>query len=128
MKREEQKERLRAAFLTKAAAVFEAALDRGAEAELTLSQMEETVEALKFELTSILVESMIKMQGTGLRGPGPQCAGCGGEMYSKGKKRRHVLTSQGEIELERSYHYCQQCRSGIFPPGSTTGAWSARLE
>ncbi len=122
MKAEEQKEKLRQAFLTKAAVVFEAALDRGAETGLTLSQMEETVEALKFELTSLLVESMIEMQGEGIRGPGPKCAGCGGEMYSKGKKRRQVLTSQGEIELERSYHYCDRCRSGIFPPGPTTGA------
>ena len=84
--------------------------------------MEETVEALKFELTSLLVENMIEMQGEGIRGPGPKCAGCGGEMYSKGKKRRQVLTSQGKIELERSYHYCDRCRSGIFPPGSTTEA------
>lgn len=122
MKAEEQKEKLRQAFLTKAAVVFEAALDRGAETGLTLSQMEETVEALKFELTSLLVESMIEMQGEGIRGPGPKCTGCGGEMYSKGKKRRQVLTSQGEIELERSYHYCDRCRSGIFPPGPTTGA------
>ena len=122
MKAEDQQERLRQAFLTKAAAVFEAALDRGAAEELTLSEMEETVEALKFELTSLLVESMIEMQGEGIRGPGPKCAGCGGEMYSKGKKRRQVLTSQGKIELERSYHYCDRCRSGIFPPGPTTEA------
>lgn len=122
MKAEEQKERLRQAFLTKAAAVFEAALAGGRGPELSLSQMEETVEALKFELTSLLVESMIEMQGEGLKGPGPKCAGCGGEMYSKGKKRRRVLTSQGEIELERSYHYCEQCRRGIFPPGPATGA------
>ena len=122
MKAKEQQEKLRQAFLTKAAAVFEAALDRGEGRELTLSQMEETVEGLKFELTSLLVESMIEVQGAGIRGPGPKCAGCGGEMYSKGKKRRQVLTSQGEIELERSYHYCDRCRSGIFPPGSTTGA------
>ena len=122
MTAENQKERLRQAFLAKAAAVFEAAIERGTGTELTLSQMEETVEALKFELSSLLVESMLKMQGEGIRGPGPKCAGCGGEMYSKGKKRRQVLTSQGEIELERSYHYCDRCRSGIFPPGSTTGA------
>jgi hypothetical protein len=122
VKAEKQKERLRQAFLTKAAVVFEAALDRGAGRELNLSEMEETVEALKFELTSLLVESMIEMQGKGIRGPGPKCAGCGGEMYSKGKKRRRVLTSQGEIELERNYHYCDRCRSGIFPPGRTTGS------
>ena len=122
MKAKEQQEKLRQAFLTKAAAVFEAALDRGEGRELTLSQMEETVEGLKFELTSLLVESMIEVQGAGIRGPGPQCAGCGGEMYSKGKKRRQVLTSQGEIELERNYHYCDRCRRGIFPPGPTTEA------
>lgn len=122
MKAEQPKEKLRRAFLAKATAVFEAALGRGAGAELTLSQMEETVAELKFELTSLLVESMIEAQGEATKGPGPVCAGCGGEMYSKGKKRRQVLTSQGEIEIERSYHYCDRCRCGIFPPGPTIGA------
>lgn len=122
MKAEKQKEKLRRAFLAKATAVFETALDRGAGTELTLSQMEETVEELKFELTSLLVESMIEVQGETSKGPGPRCADCGGEMYSKGKKRRRVITSQGKIEIERSYHYCDRCRCGIFPPGPTIGA------
>ena len=121
MKAEKQKEKLCQAFLAKAATVFETALDRGTGTELTLSQMEETVEELKFELTSLLVESMIEVQGEASKGPGPMCADCGGEMYSKGQKRRRVLTSQGEIELERSYHYCDRCRGGTFPPGPTIG-------
>ena len=97
-------------------------------AEEQKEKLRHAVAELKFELTSLLVESMIEVQEEETKGPGPVCAGRGGEMYSKGKKRRQVLTSQGEIELERSYHYCDRCRSGIFSPGSTTEAWSARVE
>lgn len=128
MKTTEQQEKLRAGFIAKAEAVFEATLGRGVGVELTLREMEETVEAFKFELTSCLVESMIAVQQETGQGPGPKCEGCGGEMYSKGKKRRRVLTSQGEIELERNYHYCDRCRCGIFPPGRAIGGQSARLE
>ena len=101
MKTEEQKERLRQAFLTKAAAVFEAALDRGTGTELTLSQMEETVEGLKFELTSLLVESMIEVQGAGIRGPGPKCAGCGRERIGDGMRNLSAPFQRCEAPIVR---------------------------
>jgi len=104
--------------MAKAEEVFEKAIASGMEAdELGLSEIEETVEGLKFELTGTLVESVVEVRNKGERGPGPRCERCGGEMRYKGKKRREVVTSQGKIELERAYYYCDKCRVGIFPPG-----------
>ncbi len=115
---EEEKERLRQRFMEKAEEVFEKAIASGMEAdELGLNEIEETVEGLKFELTGTLVESVVEVRNKRERGPGPRCERCGGEMGYKGKKRREVVTSQGRIELERAYYYCDKCRVGIFPPG-----------
>ncbi len=113
-----EKERLRERFMAKAEEVFEKAIASGLEAdELGLSEIEETVEGLKFELTGTLVESVVEVRTREERGPGPQCERCGREMRYKGRKRREVVTSQGKIELERAYYYCERCRIGIFPPG-----------
>lgn len=128
MSKDKSKAELRQRYLTQAEAIFEAAWARGEKEGLTLSQIEETVGELKFELTGLLVESMVEVQARRQMGPGPECPSCGGEMYSKGKKRRRVVTSQGEIEVEREYHYCDECRRGLFPPGQTTGAGASGVE
>jgi hypothetical protein len=114
-----EKERLRQRFMAKAEEVFEKAMASGMQADaLSLSEIEETVEGLKFELTGTLVESVVVVRKQGKLGPGPRCERCGREMGYKGKKRREVVTSQGKIELERAYYYCDRCQVGIFPPGS----------
>jgi hypothetical protein len=122
------KEKLRGEFLAKAEELFEQALAQGAEQVLSLSQMEETVGQLKFELTSLLVESMVEVQRQKQAGPGPRCASCGQEMQDKGQKRRRVMTTQGQIELKRNYYYCDRCRQGFFPPGPTVGSETTGLE
>ena len=128
MSKDRSKEELRERYLAKAEAIFEVAWARGEREGLTLSQIEETVGELKFELTGLLVESMVEVQARRQMGPGPKCASCGGEMYSKGKKRRRVVTSQGEIEVERGYHYCDECGRGLFPPGQAIGAGASGVE
>lgn len=128
MSKDKYKEELRRRYMAKAEAIFEAAWARGEAEGLTLSQIEETVGELKFELTSLLVESMVEVQAQRQMGPGPRCEQCGGEMYSKGKRRRRVMTSQGEIEVTRRYHYCDRCGCGFFPPGPATGARAASME
>lgn len=80
MTTEERKAKLRQAFLEKAEAVFEAAVERGTKQALRLSELEETVAELKFDLTRVLVESMIGVQDEVNEGPGPKCDKCGEEM------------------------------------------------
>lgn len=122
------KERLRGQFMAKAEQIFEQVLAGGSETELKLSQIEAVVGELKFELTSLLVESMVEVQAKRRSGPGPACRGCGQEMHYKGVKRREVVTTQGEIELSRAYYYCERCHRGFFPPGPTIGGEPAGLE
>jgi hypothetical protein len=119
---ENQKGELRRRFVAKAEEVFDTAMEQGiAREDITLVQIEEIVNELKFGLTGLLVESVIEVQASRQPGPGPKCEGCGREMRYKGEKERPaIVTSQGEIELERSYYYCRRCKSGFFPPGQAT--------
>lgn len=48
----------------------------------------------------------------------PSCPGCGGELRSRGKQRRGLITDhEQEIELVRSYASCPECGVSFFPPG-----------
>ena len=120
---ESEKGEIRQRFVAKAEEVFDIAMAQGVgREEISLSQIEEIVNELKFELTGLLVESVVEVQARRQPGPGPICAGCEREMRYKGEKTRPgILTSQGVIKLERSYYYCEKCKSGLFPPGQATG-------
>jgi hypothetical protein len=127
---ERQQGEIRQRFVAKAEEVFDIAMEQGVGREdISLSQIEEIVNELKFELTGLLVESVIEVQAGRQSGPGPICGGCGREMRYKGEKTRPgILTSQGAIKLERSYYYCEKCKSGFFPPGQTTGYQQSGVE
>jgi hypothetical protein len=45
------------------------------------------------------------------------CPQCGGMLHYKGEKERTVLHPEGEAQLERGYHHCDQCGHGFFPSG-----------
>jgi len=45
---------------------------------------------------------------------------CGQELTRKGKRKRTVGHLEGEVPVEREYHYCDECQSGLFPPGRQT--------
>ena len=110
-------EKLKQEFIEKAEAIFERVMAEEESGEaLTLSQIEEKVGELRFELTSKLVESKLKLAVKKEQGPAAKCAGCGREMRDKGLKKRTIITSQGEIEIERPYNHCAHCRQGLFPP------------
>lgn len=118
-------EELKQEFIEQAHSVFEQVM---AGEGLSLSQIEEKVGELRFKLTGKLVESKVKLEVKKQQGPGVNCQGCGREMRDKGLKKRTIMTSQGEIELERAYNHCVHCRQGVFPPGPTIGGQSTRLE
>jgi tRNA(Ile2) C34 agmatinyltransferase TiaS len=83
---------------------------------LTLTEIEQLALDLRQEIgertTQVLVDAMGEASV-----PGPTCPTCGREMHSKGRKRRQVVTRSGEIDLERTYYYCERCKQGFFPPG-----------
>jgi hypothetical protein len=49
-------------------------------------------------------------------------------MHYKGMKEVTVEGRMGRAKLERGYYYCDRCKSGLFPTGSTVGAQSKALE
>lgn len=110
-------EKLKQEFIEQAQAIFDRVMaeDENGEA-LSLSQIEQKVGELRFELTSRLVESKLKLEVKKQQGPATQCESCGQEMRNKGQKKRTIITSQGEVEIERPYNYCTHCRQGFFPP------------
>ena len=49
---------------------------------------------------------------------GVVCPECGAKLIKKGKKKRILLTRDGQrLELVRDYGVCVACGQGIFPPG-----------
>lgn len=129
MSHQSYEEKLKREFIEQARSVFERVMAEGNGAALTLSEIEEKVEGLRFELTSKLVESKLKLAVRKGQGPAGKCGGCGREMRDKGKKKRRIITSQGEIEIERTYTHCPHCGQGLFPLGPTIADQSStRLE
>jgi len=56
------------------------------------------------------------------------CSSCGQELTRKGKRKRTVGHLEGEVPVEREYHYCDECQSGLFPPGRQTEVDEACVE
>jgi len=77
-----------------------------------------TGQRVQRRLTERLVEAKLQAAGA----DEARCPECGGKMHYKGQKRKRVVTETGEMELERSYYYCEPCAKGFFPPGSSLGA------
>jgi len=45
------------------------------------------------------------------------CPNCGKRLGMKDYRSREVVTEAGEVKLNRTYYYCEECQQGIFPPG-----------
>ena len=63
-----------------------------------------------------LLAQLARQQGDGEVGEGLNCPKCGQAMSYKGRPKRDVLHKEGATELERTYYYCAQCETGLFPP------------
>jgi hypothetical protein len=114
------KEKLRQEFISTAQQVFERVMEASERERLSLSEMEERVGELKFELTRKLLESWVEMAVQQQGGPGPVDEESGEELEYKGLKElkeRVVVTSQGEIKVKRPYYYDRRKGEGFFPPG-----------
>ena len=78
-------EKLKREFMEQAQAIYEGVMAESEPGEaLSLSQIEEKVEEIRFELTSKLVESKLKLEVRKQQGPAAKCGGCGREMRDKG--------------------------------------------
>jgi hypothetical protein len=111
---------IKAELMKKAEAVIDELLDwHEGSNQPNLTQVEGKVLELRQRLSEQMAITVIENQAAVRPVPGPSCAGCGAEMRYKDMKAKTVLSWVGELKLERGYYYCDQCRTGLFPPGST---------
>jgi tRNA(Ile2) C34 agmatinyltransferase TiaS len=82
-----------------------------------LSEMEEQVLAVRQQLGTRLLKTLIEDQEARQPAESPKCPTCGAEMRYKGQKGTDIETRLGGIKVERGYYYCAHCDSGLFPPG-----------
>jgi hypothetical protein len=123
------REELEAALLAEAKAAIDELLDWHEETEApTLTQIEDVVLDLRKQIGERMTEVVLEEQEAVRPVPGPACPECGREMHYKDMKGTTVRARSGEVNLERAYYYCKDCRGGLFPPGSTVEAKGSELE
>lgn len=59
---------------------------------------------------------------------GEVCQKCGKEMRRKGKRLREIGHLEGQVRINRDYHYCDECQSGLFPPRRQIAVGESRLD
>lgn len=112
------REKLKEELLGQAEAEIEAILDwHQSHQKPTFTEMEEEMLVVRQKLSQEMTKSLLKDQESNRPGPGPKCKKCGKEMRYKGQKNKKLSSSLGEIEMERGYYYCPECRTGFFPSG-----------
>jgi hypothetical protein len=94
----------------------------------TLTQIEDVILELRKRLSAQMALAVIAAQDATRPVPGPGCPTCGGEMHYKDMKGNTVESRVGSLPLERGYYDCEDCRRGLFPPGSATGRVGQALE
>jgi hypothetical protein len=111
----------KAKLQVKVAVIIERLLDWEEEnRQPNLTQIEEEVLNLREQFGQDLVSVVIEGQAARQPAESPQCAQCGKAMRYKGIKKKVIESRLGGLEVERGNYYCQDCASGLFPPGSAT--------
>jgi len=85
--------------------------------QITLRDMERLVKKAGGEIEAQVMQALIEANETLKHPERPLCRECQQPMRNKGKQRRKVVTEAGEIEVKRTYYYCEECQEGFFPPG-----------
>lgn len=120
--------RRRAEFLEEAGRVYDRLRAwRGAHPEASFDEIGEEVSQERRRLVGRLLAELAAQPEEG--GVGEEvCAGCGKVMEEKGKRKRGVSHLEGEGTIERMYHYCSECQSGLFPPRRQAETGAPHLE
>ena len=120
---------LKAALMRQAEVAIEQLLDFDEQTlEPTLTQIEDAVLKVREEISEQMALALIEGQPNTHPVPGPRCPTCSQEMHYKDMKGETVESRVGTLPLKRSYYYCETCRRGLFPPGSSTPDLGEPLE
>jgi len=83
---------------------------------ITLSDMEKAVGVLVQEIGQQTLQYVLEAQSSE-KVEEVICEECGARMQRRGKRKKRIVTLNGEVEVERDYYVCPKCGSGFFPPG-----------
>lgn len=104
---------LKAKLLAQAEATIDKLLsDERLNEHMTLSDIEAVVGLSETDFRQHALEEIIALQQESTK----TCPLCGSRLRNKGKHKKRVVTLRGEMELERTYYYCETCQKGYFPP------------
>lgn len=110
-----EREQLKSKIMGQVEVLVEQALAQG-EKRLTLSQIEDLALAARSAMAQELTQGLLEQQSSSRAPELPVCPTCGRRMHPKGKKQRYLRTRSGDVQVQRPYFYCANCRSGHFPP------------
>lgn len=120
---------LKSELQTEAEQLIDELLDWADDADApTLTEIEEVILKLRQHLGERMAKVVLDEQEATRPVPGPACPACGREMHYKAMKGNRVESRVGNLQLQRGYYYCERCREGLFPPGSTAGDLGRALE
>jgi len=108
-KREELKKKL---LLQAEKAIDKMLEDERLSEKMTLSQIEEVIGDSEAEFGQSALEAIVSHQHESPI----QCPKCGGKLKNKGKRRKQIVSLNGELEVSRNYYVCIECGAGYFPP------------
>lgn len=101
---------------------------RAAHPAASFDEIGEQVTAERMQLMAQLLGALAAQPEEAPAVEAEHCPGCGAELRAKGKRERGVSHREGEVRLEREYHYCDECGSGLFPPGRQTATDEPHVE
>jgi hypothetical protein len=105
-------------FVTAAKAMQEALVAwRAGHPAASFDEIAEEVRKRREVLMGQLLTELASQYGVGEVLVERSCPQCGGALHYKGEKVRRVLHPEGQPQLERGYHHCDQCGHGFFPSG-----------
>lgn len=84
--------------------------------QLDLTQIEEQALTIRQQVGQSLTETLAVVESQN-QAVDEECPECGQRMRYKGRKEKWLKTRTGDIRVERPYYYCEDCKSGHFPPG-----------
>lgn len=119
MTRTRTREQRKAAFVERAAQMFEQLEDwYDQHPDASFAEIEEEARRQRRGLMGETLPTLINGRDTGYQVAPPACPGCQGPMRFVGYRAKQVSHLEGESTFERAYYVCPTCPDQtIFPPG-----------